>query len=135
MVDGQLAFKFPIDELPEGVIAFTLLDENQTPMSERLYFNERKDSRLTIYTNSNDIEYTKREKVNVNIEVKDSENKLVRANASVLVINKEDYGSTQDGRDNILSYFLLSSDVRGEIEKPGLYFKEDEGLDLSLIHI
>ncbi len=35
-------------------------------------------------------------------------------------------GKIQNMRQNILSYFLLSSDLRGEIENPGFYFNEDD---------
>ena len=35
-------------------------------------------------------------------------------------------GEMQDTRQNILSYFLVSSDLKGEIETPGFYFTENE---------
>ena len=38
---------------------------------------------------------------------------------------KEEMGQIQSMRQNILSYFLLSSDLRGEIENPGFYFNEN----------
>ena len=42
----------------------------------------------------------------------------MNSNLSVLVINKEEMGKIQDSRQNILTYFLLSSDLKGVIETP-----------------
>jgi hypothetical protein len=46
----------------------------------------------------------------------------VEANLSLLVINKNQLGAMQKTRQNILSWFLLDSELRGEIENPGFYF-------------
>ena len=45
---------------------------------------------------------------------------------SVLVINKEQLGNIQNSRDHILSYLLLSSELKGHIENPRYYFNENE---------
>ena len=50
----------------------------------------------------------------------------VDASLSLLVINKDQLGKIQSTRQNILSYFLLSSELRGEIENPGYYFNGNQ---------
>ncbi|XOV92117.1 MAG: hypothetical protein ACFHWX_18150 [Bacteroidota bacterium] len=47
---------------------------------------------------------------------------------SVLAINKKQLGTLQQERQNILSYFLLDSELKGEIENPGFYFKKDSSM-------
>jgi hypothetical protein len=44
-------------------------------------------------------------------------------------MNKEQMGQIQNTRQNILSYFLLSSDLKGEIENPGFYFSNNKSSD------
>jgi hypothetical protein len=62
----------------------------------------------------------------LNIKTTNNNGEPVKANLSLLVLNKEQMGQIQSMRQNILSYFLLSSDLKGEIENPGFYFNEDD---------
>ena len=50
----------------------------------------------------------------------------------MLVINKEQLGGIQSKRQNILSYFLLDSELKGEIENPDYYFDESNNNDKDL---
>ncbi|MDN5202407.1 hypothetical protein QQ008_13555 [Fulvivirgaceae bacterium BMA10] len=123
--DGRLLFPIPSEKLPEGVIAFTLMDNNKQVIAERLHFNERQDARLDIKLSTNKDSFTQREKTSLNIKATDSNNSVAKASMSVLVINKEQMGKVQDTRQNILSYFLLNSELKGEIENPGHYFQNE----------
>ncbi len=58
----------------------------------------------------------------MNIKTTSTSGELVDASLSVLVINKDQLGELQSKRQNILSYFLLGSELKGEIETPGFYF-------------
>ncbi|MEA3477085.1 MAG: hypothetical protein U9R60_02820, partial [Bacteroidota bacterium] len=48
------------------------------------------------------------------------------------VLNKEQMGHMQSTRQNILSYFLMSSDLKGTIENPGFYFRKDNDKQADL---
>ena len=45
--NGSLEFSLSASDFPEGIIAFTMIDHSQ-PVAERLYFNERPESRINI---------------------------------------------------------------------------------------
>jgi len=124
--EGELTFALPADQLPEGIIAFTLIDLAMQPVAERIYFNERPDSRINIAISADKKSYTQRELTKLNVETTNNKGEAVKANLSVLVMNKDQLGQIQSTRQNILSYFLLSSDLKGEIENPGFYFSKEE---------
>ena len=123
--EGALAFSLPANELPEGIIAFTMMDTPMHPVAERLYFNARTESRINIALSTDKDIYTQRELTRLNIETTNNKGEAAKSNLSVLVLNKEQLGQLQSTRQNILSYFLLSSDLKGEIENPGFYFSKD----------
>jgi hypothetical protein len=123
--EGVFRFSLPADSLPEGIIAFTMMDNLTHPVAERLYFNERPDNRINIAMSTDKDTYTQRELTKLNIKTTNNNGEPVNANLSLLVLNKEEMGQIQSMRQNILSYFLLSSDLKGEIENPGFYFNED----------
>lgn len=135
--NGVLEFLLPANSLPEGVIAFTLMTDSVSPVAERLYFNERAETRIRLSIAADKATYTQREQTRLMIETKDMDGQPVNANLSVLAVNKEQQGMMQNTRQNILSYLLLSSDLKGNIEDPGFYFANDtsrfEALDALLL--
>jgi hypothetical protein len=134
--DGILIFSLPVTKLPDGIIAFTMTDNTYKPVAERLYFNERPSSRLNINISVDKDSYMQRELTKLYIKTTNSKLEPVKANLSLLVLNKDQMGKVQNTRENILSYFLLSSDLKGEIENPGFYFSNDskfEDLDALML--
>ncbi|RYG47996.1 MAG: hypothetical protein EOO01_14110 [Chitinophagaceae bacterium] len=124
--NGMLEFSIPANQLPDGIIAFTLLNDSLAPIAERLYFNERPDYRLDINLATDKKLYTEREQTTLTIETKSQAGQPISANVSVLVLNDEQTDVSQKNQ-NILSYLLLSSDLKGQIENPGFYFGKDSG--------
>lgn len=118
--------------IPEGIISFTILDNSKKPIAERLYFNEKPQSRLKINLTTDKEKYSKRALTNLSIQTSDYNGEAVKSNASVLVINKEELGSMQNLRQNILSYFLIDSELKGNIENPGYYFKNKNSMQDDL---
>jgi len=129
---GQLTFTLPINSLPEGIIAFTMFDKLNHLVAERLFFNERPRSRLNIKLSTDKQSYLQRELTTLNINTTNSENKTIGANLSVLVFNKKQMGEIENTRQHILSYFLLSSDLKGTIENPRFYFDKNTNRDNDL---
>jgi hypothetical protein len=121
-----ISFFLPAGNFPEGILAFTMMDTLMNPVAERLYFNERPETRLNLTISAGKDTFTQRELTKLNIETRNMQGEAVNANLSVLVLNKEQMGQIQSTRQNILSYFLLSSDLRGTIENPGFYFRRDQ---------
>lgn len=118
--------------IPEGIISFTILNNSKKPIAQRLYFNEKPQSRLKINLTTDKEKYSKRALTNLNIQTSDYNGEAVKSNASVLVINKEELGSMQNLRQNILSYFLIDSELKGNIENPGYYFKNKNSMQDDL---
>jgi hypothetical protein len=123
--EGVLRFSFPSDKFPEGIISFTMMNNLMQPVAERLYFNGRPETRVNIAISPEKDIYTQRELTRLNIKTTNNNGEPEKASLSLLVLNKEQMGQIQSMRQNILSYFLLSSDLKGEIENPGFYFNED----------
>ncbi|UCS91617.1 hypothetical protein KZP23_12725 [Echinicola marina] len=119
---GEMMVPLSKSNLPEGVLSFTLLDKNRQPVAERLYFNERPENRLKVQAKTDTSTYLQRKKTAIDIRVLDPEDKPEKVNLSVLVINSDLIGESQQNRQNILSQLLLNADLKGEIENPGYYF-------------
>ncbi|MFC5409687.1 TonB-dependent receptor plug domain-containing protein [Larkinella bovis] len=106
---------------PDGISQITLFDETNQPVCERLVFVD-KNNRLTIHLKPSKPVFSPREKVQVDVAVTDASGAPVRANLSLAatdaaqVLEKEPYAT------DLVSYLLLSSDLKGTIEQPGYYF-------------
>src|SRR5690606_3883943 len=123
--NGNIKFLVSANSLPEGIIVFKMIDSKNQVVAERLYFNKQLGKPLAIEISPNKTIYNKREMTSLEINTKNSSGNPVISNTSILVINKEQLGALQQKRDNILSYFLLSSELKGNIENPGFYFENN----------
>ncbi|AFD09002.1 TonB-dependent receptor plug domain-containing protein [Solitalea canadensis] len=114
----------PKDRFPTGIAQITVFTLDGTPLVERLVFINKNDE-LKFNINSSKPVYTSREKVDLNISVKDAEGNPVQGDFSIAVT--DDQSVTIDKHDNnILSHLLLTSDLKGTIEKPAYYFDANE---------
>ncbi len=125
LTDGVYKKSISAERLPEGIIAFTLFDRQMHPVAERLCFNERPESRMKITLSTDKERYAKREQTKLDIKATNANGDPLNASLSVLTINNDQMGKLQTTRQNILSYFLLDSELKGEIENPGFYFGSD----------
>jgi hypothetical protein len=124
--EGSLSFSLQAHTLPEGVIDFTLMDVSMIPVAERLYFNRRPETRISIKISADKETYIQREQTKLAIETTDANGKPLTTSLSLLVFDKSQQTQLPDARQNILSHFLLNSDLKGEIESPGFYFNKNE---------
>ena len=111
--------------LPEGIATFTVLNSKREPLCERLIFNFREDNRISIRSKSNLQHYNKRDKVIINTQIKTIDSLALYPSTSLLVFNKKQLETIHDNAHNILSYLLLQSELKGNIEKPKSYFDEN----------
>lgn len=121
------------DSLPLGVNAITIYDADMRPQCERLIFVE-KENAGRVFLKSNQSVFNPRDSSQIDIAVTDLQGSPVVANLSLAVT---DAGLIEKSRSNILSYLLLESEIKGEIENPVQYFDETnihrkEQLDLLL---
>jgi len=120
------SFSYNTSDLPEGVSHFTLFDKNLNPVCERLVFILKEKSHHSIQFETAKESYINREKVKIKLSLKNNFSDQLVPEASVAVVDinsgSKDYNSL-----NIKNFFLLQSDIIGNIENPAYYFNEESG--------
>jgi len=135
-LNNELQIKIPLEKFPcQGIAEFTLFDESLTPVAERLVYVDP-DKKLYIETKLNKQKYETREKAKLKITVKDQDGQPIAANLGISVYDKL-YQNTLDP-ENILTYYYLSTQLKGKIYDPTFYFdsknkQREEALDLLLL--
>ena len=121
----------PTVALPSGILTITLFDKYWKPLAERItYINNNE------YTFQPEMEVqrwglNKRARNELKITVPDS----LTANLSISVT---DAAIGTDSSNNIISHFLLSSELKGEVYNPAYYFSDftaqkSQHLDLVML--
>ncbi|MDR3297667.1 MAG: hypothetical protein LBS94_05480, partial [Prevotellaceae bacterium] len=149
-VRGQLSFMVPMslneqgvavakiltEACPQGILCLTLIDGAGTPCAERLMYvdkGERVSVKLSAYSLQKDGKAT----TIARIATTDQGGKPVSAHVSLTALNENTLVLPDSTEENIGSYLLLSSDLRGKILQPSYYFSEAPGaaadLDLLLL--
>ena len=110
----------PKKEFPEGIASITLMDTTGKTYCERVYYVHPKENyRLSIIP---DCEvYTPRQKVTLQISIRDTSDEPVSANLSVSVVDGNQIKGFEKNSD-ISSYLFLESEIRGYVEQPFYYF-------------
>ena len=124
MQDGLLSVVFPLSKMPFGIVEVGLLSTEGKKLARRLYFNYQENQQLQIAANLQKQEYAPREALELKLHIRDIDQKPKSVNASVLVLDKNQLGAEASYRQNILSYFLLDSELKGNVENPGYYFED-----------
>jgi hypothetical protein len=116
-----LAIGFPKDRFRTGVVQFTLFSQAGEPLSERLVFIERPDI-IKLKISSDKSAYHSREKASFTINAKNGSDSVVSGHFSVSVIDQSKVPLDENKENTILTWLLLSSDLRGYVEQPNYYF-------------
>lgn len=121
--DGATAFSaaIPKEKFPSGIIQFTLFSATGEPLNERLVFIQNPDA-LKLAVSSDKQTYKPREKVTINLNAKNSGDKPVVGSFSASVIDEAKVVTDEANESSIFSTLLLTSDLKGYIEKPNYYF-------------
>jgi hypothetical protein len=110
----------PKKEFPEGVAQITLMDTNGKTYCERVYYVHPKENYRISIIPDHEV-YAPRQKVTLQISVRDTSDEPVSANLSVSVVDGNQIKGFEKKSD-ITSYLLLESEIRGYIEQPFYYF-------------
>jgi hypothetical protein len=117
---------------PSGIAQFTLFDNAGQPLNERIAFVRSNDI-MQLNVKSAKATYKAKETIAISLEAKDSKGMGVPGNFSVAVIDETKAPSTDDLESTIFSNILLTSDLKGYVEKPNYYFaKQNEEVDKAL---
>ncbi|HAS46662.1 MAG TPA: hypothetical protein DCS93_39630 [Microscillaceae bacterium] len=125
------------DQLPSGILTFTVFDEQFRPLAERIIFSRSPQKTLQITVDTTLKEAAPREKVTVQLNVSTLRHLQANANLSVAVVD-ENLIKENPQQTHILSHLLLTSDIKGYIEQPNFYFKDEtmatrKALDLLMM--
>lgn len=121
---------FERDFFPAGIIHFILIDENRNILSERLVFSRQDNAVAAVTLNPDQSDYTPRQKVALDLTLKDVYGNPLEGNFSMSVVDKADV--QPDTTSNIVSTLLLTSELKGYIEQPACYLKKDRKTEYNL---
>lgn len=113
----------PKTSFPTGIVQFTLFDSNMVPVAERLLFVNHKDALAINVKTTNPIEKTK-SRTALDFYMTDANENPIDGNFSVAVTDLGKVPFDEDQETTIRSNLLLTSDLKGYIEKPNYYFNE-----------
>jgi len=121
---GTSAIGLGKNKLHTGISQFTLFNKDLVPCCERLVFINHHDF-VTIQIEPGKASYRTREKVQLGVKTITDAGIPCLSNLSMTVYNPDTELKTEDYPNNILTQFLLGSELKGTIEEPALYFKDD----------
>ena len=108
----------PIDELPTGILQFSLFSEDWIPLAERIIFVNNRQHEFNTKLTTGLISLSKRGKNVYEIYISDT----ASANMSVSIT---DATVVTPDENNIFSDLLLSNEIKGKIYNPGYYLASD----------
>ena len=121
--------KIPKKNFPSGITQLTLFDENSEPISERLIFVWHADA-MSISVKTDLPTYKPRQQVKLTLEAK-SGGLPLKGDFSVAVTDEQKVPFEENNETTILSSLLLTSDLKGYIEKPNYYFNKTDDKKLA----
>ncbi|TKC10737.1 hypothetical protein FA048_11235 [Pedobacter polaris] len=108
---------------PTGVAQIVLMNDKKQVLNERNFFLNFNDQ-LQVKTSSKVLTYGVRDSIPIQINVTDITGKPVAASFSMVVTDDNQVTKDTLNDENILTYLLMTADLKGEIEKPGYYFNQ-----------
>ena len=121
---------FSVDDFPSGVLHLLLLDATMQPLSERLVFVNNGENKAKVDFGTDKSNYPGRSLAKNRVTIVDEDNNPLTGSFSVSVT--DDQNVVVDTCSNIMTSLLLTSDLRGYIEDPGLYFLESQTSEWAL---
>ncbi|MFR9553800.1 MAG: hypothetical protein SNH35_06095 [Rikenellaceae bacterium] len=128
--------RISLRSLYPGVNVISLVNLSGDVVAERIFF-KRPTLMPSVDISPDRNNYPSRSKATVSLNIKSSNGKPAQGQFAVSVVD-DNVVESDPARDNILSYLLLSSEIKGHVESPGLYFADnsrltDHKLDLLMM--
>lgn len=117
--------QIPTRGLPPGIVRITLFDAHAVEQAERLAFVHR-DRGLRIEIRPDREQYLPRDRVRLDLRVRDAADKPVQGQFSLAVTDEKMLTYADDKQGHLLAALLLEQDVQGKIEEPNFYFDRAE---------
>jgi len=119
--NSVLGMDLPAGNFRTGIVTVSLLSKTGEPLSERLAFIQNPDQ-LNLSLNTDKPTYNKREQVKLSVNAQNKDGINVNGSFSVSVIDESKILVDDYAENSILSYLLLTSNLKGYVEKPNYYF-------------
>lgn len=121
------------DAFPSGIAQFTLFSAQGEPLNERIAFVKSKDQMKLKLSSSKTI-FKSKEKVEFELNALSKNDEPIDGSFSVSVIDESKLPYEEDMENTIFSNLLLTSDIKGYVERPNYYFNNknkdaDKALD------
>lgn len=135
---NTMILKIPRKDLVEGVLDIVLFNNSKKPVAERLVYIEKKKKIVVSVKKTNGTSTGLRDRVNMEIEVKDKSGKRIPSTLSLSITDAE-LIKPDETAENIKTYLLLNSDLKGHIKSPNYFFtkgdtiKKNQQLDLIML--
>ncbi|SFV28462.1 MG2 domain-containing protein [Thermoflavifilum thermophilum] len=127
--EGLSGGMIPTDRLPSGVLHITVFDTTATPLAERLVFVSQPDE-LHLKLTTDELHNNPRSLNLWQLSAPDA----VNGHFSISITDADALLSFPD-ENNILSYTLLNSDIKGYIYHPGWYFRNTDTATLKALDL
>ncbi len=134
-VNGNMTIRLPLSDFPTGITHFTLFSEDARPLAERLVFINH-DDQAYFDMRAQALRTGDASALNIDLLASDQMGIPLEGDFSVSV----QFGNIAERsyRDNIFSYLFLSSDLKGMVQDPALYFdytqeSVEEAVDLLML--
>ncbi|SMC69426.1 hypothetical protein [Pedobacter nyackensis] len=121
--------KIPKEKFPAGIVQITLFSETGEPISERLAFNYQPNL-LKLALKTDLPTYKPRQKVKLAVTAKNAA-QFAEGNFSIAVTDEQKVPVDENSETTILSSLLLTSDLKGYVEKPNYYFNKTNAKKLA----
>ena len=121
IANGHALFEVDTATLAQGITCFTVFNEAQKPVCERLYF-KKPISEAALRLTSDQPQYGTRKKVELTLHANNLDTAAL-LDLSLAVFKND---ALQDSnRTNIASYLWLTSELSERVEAPAYYFSDD----------
>tara|TARA_B100000809_G_scaffold49621_1_gene44583 strand:- start:5824 stop:8304 length:2481 start_codon:yes stop_codon:yes gene_type:complete len=114
---------FPTQKLNDGLVHFTLFNSEGNPVAERLIYIENPTNIINLKVSLDKKKIKTREKITLKIDAKGLGEKTVASSLSMSIRDMQAIPQN-NFTENIKTYLLLNSDLRGAIENPGYFFEK-----------
>jgi hypothetical protein len=136
-VSSSFTAIIPKSKFPSGIVQFTLFSAAGEPLNERLAFIQNPDQ-LNLSVSASEKVYASRGKMKISMGAKNDQDKSAFGNFSVAVTDETNAPVNEIAESTIFSNLLLTSDIKGYIEKPNYYFtsineQTKEDLDVLML--
>lgn len=128
---NTMLLRIPKKDLIEGVLDIVLFNESTKPVTERLVYIEKNENISISVKKENNSPIGLRENVNLEIEVKDTLGRLIPSTLSLSITDANLIRFNSDS-ENIETWLLLNSDLKGQIKSSNYFFTKGNSIKKNL---